>query len=344
MRRVAGIFATSALLVSISGASAFAESGPFLGLDLGVAEPINGNYRAHVHTGVAASPYGGYMFNPFLGIQGQLHAISHPPDNDGRGFRDEAQWTTLLGATVGPRISLPTWDVPLPFIKGMEVYATAQAGAFSGVSGRMSQTDFGATVGGGLDLYLTDHWAISGFGRYHYLSSEPRPFFLPDDNVVQSPGEQGPKDAEFATVGIGVKYDFRNPPAPPAAPECPVCVCPECPVRRKVVLRNVHFDFDRSTIRPDSIPALQETVEVLRGEEGEFTLVLEGHTDSTGSEAYNEGLSERRAESVRAWLVDNGIPPARIRAVGFGESRPIADNKSAAGRAHNRRVEQKLEE
>lgn len=343
MRRIAGIFAAS-VLISLGGASASAESGPFLGLDLGVSEPINGNYRAHVHTGVAASPYAGYMFHPLVGIQGQLHAIGHPPDDDDRGFAREAQWSSLLGVTVGPRLALPTWDVPLPFIKGMEVYVTGQGGGMTGLGGRMRTTAAAAAIGGGIDFYVTDHLAISGFGRYNYLWMAPRPHFLPDDNVVQSPGEQGPKDAEFATVGIGLKYDFRQPPAPPAAPECPACVCPECPVRRKVVLRNVYFDFDKATIRPDSIPALQETVEILRAEDGEFALVLEGHTDSIGSDSYNMALSERRAASVRAWLVDNGIPSARIRAVGFGESRPVADNKSAAGRAQNRRVEQKLEE
>lgn len=343
MRRFAGIVAVSIVLGALHVAPAAAESGPFLGLDLGVAEPINGNYRAHVHTGVSGSPYGGYMFNDFLGLQGQLLFVGNPPDDDGRGFEGEGDWTSHVGLTVGPRLALPAWESPTSFIKAVEIYSTVQGGVVTGTSGRLTQTDATFNVGGGIDFYVTDHLAISGFGRYNRLFTEPRPFFLPDDDIIQSPGEQGPKDAEYATVGIGVKYDFREPRRVPA-PECPACVCPECPVSRKLVLRNVYFDFDKADIRPDAVPVLQEAVDILKGETGAYTLVLEGHTDSFGSESYNQQLSEQRAAAVRDWLVANGVPAERIRSVGFGEDRPAADNATATGRAFNRRVEPKFEE
>ena len=341
MRRIAGIVATSILLAGGLGSSAMAESGPFIGLNLGVAEPVNGNYRAHVHTGLAASPYGGFMFNDIVGLQAEIHAVGHPADDDNRGIDHENQWTSLVGLTVGPRLSLPAYEAPGDLIKAVEVYATAGAGFVSGTSGRLTQTDAMFTVGGGVDVYLTDHFAVSGFGRFNHLFTEPRPFFLPDDDVIQSAGEQGPKNADYATVGIGIKYDFTDPPTPPS---CPACVCPECPVRRKIVLRNVYFDFDKSEVRPDAVPVLEEAASILREEKGEFTLVLEGHTDSVGSEGYNQGLSEERAKAVRDWLVERGIPAERIRSVGFGEARPAADNSTPGGRALNRRVEQKLEE
>jgi len=343
MRRIAGIIAISLLLGSLHGSTTHAESGPFIGLNLGVAEPINGNYRAHVHTGMSASPYAGFMFHDLIGLQAEIHGVGHPADADNRRIDHENQWTSLIGVTAGPRLALPAWDSPTSLIKAIEVYATAQGGVVSGTSGRLTQTDGMFTVGGGIDFYLTDHLALSGFGRYNRLFTEPRPFFLPDDRIVQSPGEQGPKDAEYATVGIGLKYDFREPPAP-VAPVCPACVCPECPVRRKIVLRNVYFDFDKVDIRADAVPILQEAVDILKDEQGEFTLVLEGHTDSVGSEGYNQGLSEQRSQVVRDWLIANGIPASRIRSVGFGEVRPSADNATPAGRALNRRVEQKIEE
>lgn len=342
MRRLASwlVFAS---LVGSPLAGAFGESGPFLGLDLGVSDPINGNYRAHVKTGFVVSPYGGYMFNDLIGLQVQGHGLGQPADDDDRGFKNEEDWTGILGITAGPRFVLPTWDVPI--FEAMELYATAQGGFFGGLSGRLDdETGGGVSIGGGIDFYVTKNVALSAFGRWNRLFMDPNPHFLPDDTVVQSPGEQGPKDAEYATVGIGLKYDFREPPAPPAPPACPACVCPECPVSRKIVLRNVYFDFDQASIRPDAVPALTEAADILKGEEGEFSLVLEGHTDSYGGEAYNQGLSERRAEAVRKWLTENGVPAERIRAVGFGESRPAADNKTPSGRALNRRVEPKLEE
>jgi outer membrane protein OmpA-like peptidoglycan-associated protein len=66
--------------------------------------------------------------------------------------------------------------------------------------------------------------------------------------------------------------------------------------------------------------------------------VVEGHTDSTGADAYNQALSERRANSVLRYLVDAGVPASRLSAQGFGESQPVADNDTAEGRAQNRRV------
>jgi OOP family OmpA-OmpF porin len=72
-------------------------------------------------------------------------------------------------------------------------------------------------------------------------------------------------------------------------------------------------------------------------------VAFEGHTDSVGTERYNQGLSERRASSARDYVAKKGIPAARIATRGFGESKPIADNKTADGRAKNRRVEVKVE-
>jgi outer membrane protein OmpA-like peptidoglycan-associated protein len=98
------------------------------------------------------------------------------------------------------------------------------------------------------------------------------------------------------------------------------------------------FDFDRADLRADAERTLAEVAEVLTAY-ADRPARIEGHTDSIASEAYNQELSERRAEAVRAWLVARGVSPARLSAVGHGESRPVADNASAAGRQINRRVE-----
>lgn len=100
----------------------------------------------------------------------------------------------------------------------------------------------------------------------------------------------------------------------------------------------VNFDFDSAVIKPTFKPELQRVADFLN-KHGNVKAVIEGHADSTGGEGYNQGLSQRRADAVRNALInDFGIAPNRLSAVGYGESRPIASNATAEGRAKNRRV------
>jgi OOP family OmpA-OmpF porin len=129
------------------------------------------------------------------------------------------------------------------------------------------------------------------------------------------------------------------PPPPPPPPPAVVEPPPAPPVvAEKIVLRGVNFDFDRSEIRPDAAVILDEAVSILSGAQ-DSQVRIEGHTCSMGPDAYNQGLSERRAASVRKYLVDHGIAASRLSSVGFGESNPIATNDTREGRALNRRVE-----
>ena len=127
------------------------------------------------------------------------------------------------------------------------------------------------------------------------------------------------------------------PPAPPATAE-PEPAPPAEAVQERIVLRGVNFDFDKSEIRPDASVILDEVVSILSGKP-DVQVRVEGHTDATGPEAYNQGLSERRADSVRKFLVEKGIGEAQLTSAGFGESNPIATNDTREGRALNRRVE-----
>jgi outer membrane protein OmpA-like peptidoglycan-associated protein len=99
----------------------------------------------------------------------------------------------------------------------------------------------------------------------------------------------------------------------------------------------VLFASGKSTLLPDARGKLDQVAEALKNANGQF--VVEGHTDSRGSARLNQRLSERRAETVRNYLIERGVPPERISAEGFGNSRPIASNRTAEGRANNRRVE-----
>jgi len=106
----------------------------------------------------------------------------------------------------------------------------------------------------------------------------------------------------------------------------------------RAVVYGIHFDSDSDRLRPDSDPALEQLLAALKGSPG-MKVRIEGHTDSTNTDAYNLDLSRRRAQAVVAWLVAHGIAAERLASEGFGKSRPAADNSTPQGRALNRRVE-----
>ncbi|WP_320007398.1 OmpA family protein [Maridesulfovibrio sp.] len=115
------------------------------------------------------------------------------------------------------------------------------------------------------------------------------------------------------------------------------------PVQEKIVFRNFNFGFDKYQITDEMVPALTEAAAIL-DEFPNLKVMVGGHTDSTGPEAYNQGLSERRAKSVADWLAANGVAPKRLQVKGYGESNPKYDNKTKEGRKLNRRVEIDVEE
>ena len=98
------------------------------------------------------------------------------------------------------------------------------------------------------------------------------------------------------------------------------------------------FDIDSASIKPAGIDGLTQVAGVLNNYP-ETTIIVKGYTDSTGSETYNQQLSERRANSVRNFLISKGVDANRITAIGFGEQFPVASNDTEAGRQQNRRVE-----
>ena len=103
-------------------------------------------------------------------------------------------------------------------------------------------------------------------------------------------------------------------------------------------IKGIYFDLDKDTIKPKSRPVLDRAVAVLN-EFNTIRIEISGHTDSTGSVAYNKDLSGRRAASVKRYLVEHGVAEARIETRGAGPDEPVDTNKTAAGRAKNRRIE-----
>ncbi|TEL76759.1 OmpA family protein [Pseudomonas aeruginosa] len=210
-----------------------------------------------------------------------------------------------------------------------------------------------ANIGAGLKYYFTENFFAKASldGQY---GLEKR------DN-----GHQGEWMA-----GLGVGFNFGGSKAAPAPePVADVCSdsdndgvcdnvdkCPDtpanvtvdangCPAVAEVVRvqLDVKFDFDKSKVKENSYADIKNLADFMKQYPSTSTTV-EGHTDSVGTDAYNQKLSERRANAVRDVLVNEyGVEGGRVNAVGYGESRPVADNATAEGRAINRRVEAEVE-
>jgi OOP family OmpA-OmpF porin len=131
-------------------------------------------------------------------------------------------------------------------------------------------------------------------------------------------------------------------PAPPpvAAPApAPAPVAPPQPTTEKVTFAaDAFFDFNKSTLKPEGKAKLDDLVSKMGGIALEVIIAV-GHTDSVGGDAYNQKLSVARSESVKSYLVSKGVEKNRVYTEGKGKKQPVADNKTAEGRAKNRRVE-----
>jgi OmpA-OmpF porin, OOP family len=127
------------------------------------------------------------------------------------------------------------------------------------------------------------------------------------------------------------------PAAAPAAP--PAAAAPQPPAATKVTYAaDAFFDFNKSVLKPEGKAKLDDLTSKIKDINLEVIIAV-GHTDSVGSDAYNQKLSVRRSEAVKAYLVSKGIEKNRVYTEGKGEKQPVADNKTAEGRAKNRRVE-----
>lgn len=159
-------------------------------------------------------------------------------------------------------------------------------------------------------------------------------------NNVNPPFKAQDED-RAAGIGIGIAtgailgalvghylFDEEEQPPPPAPP----------PAKKKIVLRGVHFDFDKASLRPEGKPILDEAAKILN-ENPDIRVEVQGYTDGIGSVDYNLGLSDRRAATVKDYLVAQGVSASRLTTKGYGKADPVATNSTDEGRAQNRRVE-----
>lgn len=185
-----------------------------------------------------------------------------------------------------------------------------------------------ANVGGGAKYFFTDNFYARAGVEAQY-------------NIDQGDTEWAP------SVGIGMNFGGGSAPAAEVVEAAPAPVAEpvaaEEPMELVRVELDVKFDFDKSNVKEESYGDIKNLADFMK-QYPQTTTVVEGHTDSKGTDAYNQSLSERRANAVRDVLVNQyGVEANRVNAAGYGEARPVADNATDAGRAVNRRVEAEVE-
>ncbi|ACZ12916.1 OmpA family protein [Sulfurospirillum deleyianum] len=204
-----------------------------------------------------------------------------------------------------------------------------------------------AQYGGGVKYWVSDNFALKAEVRHAVK------FDHGDNNLFYSLGFAIP----FSPKAAPVVAKAEPKPAPVAAPIAPKDSdmdgvyddkdkCPNTPKGTvvdvdgctKIIRLHVKFDFDKSVVKPAFMPEIQKVADFMKQNPG-YSVVLEGHTDSKGSDAYNQKLSDSRAKAVAKALSNLGVAAAKVTTEAYGESKPVATNDTEAGRAENRRVD-----
>jgi OOP family OmpA-OmpF porin len=216
-------------------------------------------------------------------------------------------------------------DALRPYVQGGVKHGSMTNVAADGHTGRDQSTFL--TAGGGVKYYFLENVYARAGVEADYKLDNGKWDYIP-------------------SVGLGVNFGGGNKPAPapvpaPAPEPAPVAEAPVAEVVR--VELDVKFDFNKSVVKPNSYADIKNLADFMK-QYPSTTTTVEGHTDNVGPDAYNQKLSERRANAVKQVLTNQyGVSPSRVQSVGYGKSRPVADNSTEAGRAVNRRVEAKVE-
>jgi len=276
----------------------------------------------HVEDGFNPGASIGYFLTDDVSLNLTYDKNNHTRSNDGTGSQK------LHGDNFGLNAQYHfnnAGDALRPYVSGGVKHGSLTNVADDGHTGRDQSTYL--TAGAGVKYYFAENFYARAGVDADYKLDNGRWNYAP-------------------VVGLGVNFGGggKPAPAPVPAPE-PVAEAPvEAPVAEVVrVELDVKFDFDKSVVKPNSYADIKNLADFMKQYPATHTTV-EGHTDSVGPDAYNQKLSQRRADAVKKVLTQQyGVESSRVQSVGYGKTRPVADNSTEAGRAVNRRVEAQVE-
>jgi outer membrane protein OmpA-like peptidoglycan-associated protein len=297
--------------------SALAD-GPEAGGYLGAAFPIGHYGDDTVDTGGVVGGWGGYRWS--LSDTTGVSLIANPeftlmPTTSPCVLCGNDDLASTFSFTAGPKFSIVDGKV--------EASVAALGGYFRDISGPLDEQGGGLAIMAAVGREFA-HGVTGGvFVRFEEAFLRPAVVTTHDDRQL---------------IMAGITVGWHEAPEPPAPAPVPPPPPPPPVVKKKLVLRGVNFDFDKATLQPAGVPILREAATILK-ENPTVSVQVQGYTDGIGSVAYNLRLSDRRAATVKTFLVKEGVASSRMTTKGFGKSDPVATNETAEGRAQNRRVE-----
>lgn len=330
MKKSTLVVALSAALLSMSVSQASEFAGGFIGLKAG-------DNRSDISSVPAMAAKNATTYGLEGGYNWDMNSFLLGVDAFA-DFNQKANHATTIPATFanyGTDVYGLDAKLGLPSGNWMP-YAKLGYGSLKATGTGLLGTSSGAHFGLGVEYKFAPHWSVAG--EYTNISGKSNGIKVNNNNLT-----------------LGVNYYFDSPyvapaavaavaavvapePAPVAEPAAPSETWKTLLEEKPVTLKDTNFDFDSAKLRDAANSKLNEVAEFADSYK-DAKLDVSGHTDSIGTDAYNQKLSERRASSVKAYLVNKGVAADRIVTVGYGESKPVASNKTKAGRADNRRVE-----
>ncbi|MGP6462892.1 OmpA family protein [Pseudomonas parakoreensis] len=300
----------------------------------------------HVEDGFNPGASIGYFLTDDVALNFTYDRNNHTRSNDGTGSQK------LHGDNFGLIAQYHfnnAGDALRPYIAGGVKHGSLTNVEADGHSGRDQSTYLNA--GAGVKYYFAENFYARAGVDADYKLDNGRWNYAPVVGLGVNFGGGGKPAAAPVPAPAEVCSDSDNDGVCDNVDKCPdtpanVTVDADgCPAVAEVVRveLDVKFDFDKSVVKPNSYADIKNLADFMKQYPATHTTV-EGHTDSVGPDAYNQKLSERRANAVKQVLTQQyGVESSRVQSIGYGESRPVADNKTEAGRAVNRRVEAQVE-